>query len=76
MLEEPTVGENALQDPGKRSTLEPGREKSGPAPASLQHPLLTKFNIVPPGEKCLEGLSPFSHFTGNEGSIWSREAIH
>lgn len=50
-LEEPTVGETALQEPGKRSTLEPGREKPSPAPVSLQRPLLTKFNIVPAGEK-------------------------
>lgn len=27
MLEEPTVGETALQDPGKRSTLEPRKRK-------------------------------------------------
>ena len=30
-MEEPTAGETALQEPGKRSTLEPGREKPSPA---------------------------------------------
>lgn len=53
-------GVMALQEPGTRGTMEPGREKSSPAPGSLQRPLLTTSNTVPTGERGLACPSPFS----------------